>query len=49
MLSCTGPGTEVGRTAAELFFRRLDGDRSAPEQSIVVTQMIIRGSGEIAP
>jgi LacI family transcriptional regulator len=39
----------IGRTAAEVLFRRLDGDRSASEHHIVLTRMITRGSGEIAP
>ncbi len=39
----------IGRTAAELLFRRLDGDRSPSEHKIVLTRMVTRGSGEIAP
>lgn len=39
----------IGRTAAEVLFRRLDGDRSASRQHVVVTKMITRGSGEISP
>jgi len=39
----------IGRTAAELLFRRLDGDRSPSEHKIVPTRMVTRGSGEIAP
>ncbi len=39
----------MGRIAAELLFRRLDGDRSASEQHVVPTKMITRGSGEIRP
>ncbi|HEX2647286.1 MAG TPA: substrate-binding domain-containing protein, partial [Candidatus Dormibacteraeota bacterium] len=42
------PGA-IGRTAAEVLFRRLDGDRSASQQHVVVTKLITRGSGEIAP
>ncbi len=42
------PGA-IGRTAAEVMFRRLDGDRSPSQQHIVVTKIITRGSGEIAP
>src|SRR5712691_7621549 len=41
--------TAIGRTAAEMLFRRLDGDRSPSEHRIVLTRMITRGSGEIAP
>lgn len=39
----------MGRTAAEVLFRRLDGDRSPSEHHVVLTRMITRGSGEIAP
>jgi len=39
----------IGRIAAELLFRRLDGDRSPSEHHVVVTRMITRGSGEIRP
>jgi LacI family transcriptional regulator len=39
----------IGRTAAEMLFRRLDGDRSPSEHRIVLTRMIERGSGEIRP
>jgi len=39
----------MGRAAAELLFRRLDGDRSPSQHHIVATKMIMRGSGEIRP
>ena len=39
----------IGRTAAELLFRRLDGDRSPAQHQVVPTQLIVRGSGEIRP
>jgi LacI family transcriptional regulator len=39
----------IGRTAAELLFRRLDGDRSPSQRQVVPTQLITRGSGEIRP
>jgi LacI family transcriptional regulator len=39
----------IGRTAAEVLFSRLDGNRSPSEHHIVRTRMITRGSGEIAP
>ena len=39
----------IGRAAAEILFRRLDGDRSPSEHRIIPTRMIVRGSGEIAP
>ncbi len=39
----------IGRIAAELLFRRLDGDRSPPKHHVVQTTMITRGTGEIRP
>lgn len=39
----------IGRTAAEVLFRRLDGDRAPSREHIVMTRMITRGSGEIHP
>jgi LacI family transcriptional regulator len=39
----------IGRAAALALFRRLDGDRSPSQHQIVLTRMIMRGSGEIAP
>ncbi len=39
----------IGRIAAQVLFRRLDGDRSPSEHHIVLTSMITRGSGEIKP
>jgi LacI family transcriptional regulator len=39
----------IGRAAAEILFRRLDGDRSPSEHRVVLSRMITRGSGEIAP
>ncbi|HET9221686.1 MAG TPA: substrate-binding domain-containing protein, partial [Roseiflexaceae bacterium] len=38
----------LGRMAADLLFARLDGDRSPPQHIVVPTQLIPRGSGEIA-
>jgi hypothetical protein len=32
-----------------VLFRRLDGDRSPAQHHIVLTRMVARGSGEIAP
>jgi LacI family transcriptional regulator, galactose operon repressor len=40
---------ELGRTAAQLLFRRLDGDRSASEHIVCPVHLIPRGSGEIGP
>lgn len=42
------PGA-IGRTAAELLFRRLDGDRSPSARHVIPTMLITRGSGEIRP
>ena len=39
----------IGRTAAAVLFRRLDGDRSPSQVHTVKTRMIARGSGEIPP
>ena len=41
--------TAIGRTAAELLFARLDGDRRPPRQVVVPTRLIARGSGELRP
>jgi LacI family transcriptional regulator len=35
----------LGRTAAELVFGRLDGDRRPPQQVMLGTSLVIRGSG----
>jgi LacI family transcriptional regulator len=39
----------LGRAAAELLFRRLDGDTSPSVHRVVPVELIARGSGEIAP
>jgi LacI family transcriptional regulator len=39
----------IGRAAAELLFRRMDGDTSAPVHQVVPVKLIARGSGEIPP
>lgn len=41
--------TAIGRAAAELLFARLDGDRRPPQQVVVPTRLIARGSGELRP
>jgi LacI family transcriptional regulator len=41
--------TAIGRTAAELLFARLDGDRRPPQHVVVPTRLIARGSGELRP
>ena len=40
---------ELGRKAAELLFRRLDGDTSPSRQIVVPFELVHRGSGEIRP
>ncbi len=42
------PG-QIGTIAARRMFARLDGDASPAQEIVVPTQLIIRGSGEIAP
>ena len=39
----------LGRTAVELLFRRIDGDRSPSIHEVVRTRLIERGSGELRP
>jgi LacI family transcriptional regulator len=39
----------LGRTAVELLFRRIDGDRSPSIHEVVPTRLIERGSGELRP
>ncbi len=39
----------MGRRAADLLFRRLDGDAAPSVHLVVPTQLIARGSGEINP
>jgi LacI family transcriptional regulator len=39
----------LGRAAADLLFRRLDGDTAAAVQLVIPVRLIARGSGEIAP
>jgi LacI family transcriptional regulator len=39
----------LGRAAADLLFRRLDGDTAEPVHQVVPVTLIPRGSGEIAP
>ncbi|WP_285727995.1 LacI family DNA-binding transcriptional regulator [Psychromicrobium xiongbiense] len=42
------PG-EVGRTAADLLFSRLDGSNEPARTVTVPTRLIVRGSGEVPP
>jgi LacI family transcriptional regulator len=37
----------MGHAAAEILFRRLDGDDSPPEQVVIDVELIVRGSGEL--
>jgi LacI family transcriptional regulator len=47
-ISVIAQGVEqLGRTAAEMLFRRLDGDQSPTRTVTVPTRLIQRGSGEI--
>ena len=39
----------IGREAAQLLFRRLEGDRSPSQRVVLPTRLIARGSGEIRP
>ncbi|WP_328692929.1 LacI family transcriptional regulator [Streptomyces phaeochromogenes] len=39
---------QLGRTAAEMLFHRLDGDQSPTRTVTIATRLIERGSGEIA-
>ncbi len=39
----------MGRAAAELLFRRMDGDHSPSVHQVIPTRLINRGSGEIRP
>ncbi len=41
--------TGLGRLAAEILFRRIDGDRSPFRTHVLPTWLIPRGSGEISP
>jgi LacI family transcriptional regulator len=42
-------GEGMGRLAAEILFRRLDGDESPPQIHVLPTELVQRGSGEIPP
>ncbi len=39
----------MGTLAAQILFRRIDGDTSPPRAHVIPTRLIPRGSGEIAP
>jgi LacI family transcriptional regulator len=40
---------EMGRCAADLLCRRMDGDEEQPRRILLPTRLIVRGSGEIPP
>ena len=39
----------LGRAAAELLFARLGGDHGPTQRVVLPTELIVRGSGELAP
>jgi DNA-binding LacI/PurR family transcriptional regulator len=39
----------IGATAAQLLFSRIGGDTSPPRDVVLLTRLVARGSGEIAP
>ncbi len=39
----------IGATAAQLLFGRITGDTSPPREVVLLTRLVVRGSGEIAP
>ena len=39
----------IGATAAQLLFGRIGGDTSPPRDVVLLTRLVARGSGEIAP
>ena len=41
--------TTIGATAAQLLFGRIAGDTSPAREVMLLTRLVIRGSGEIAP
>jgi LacI family transcriptional regulator len=45
----TGDNDLMGRTAAELLLRRMDGWRGPMQRVVVPTRLIARGSGELPP
>jgi LacI family transcriptional regulator len=40
---------EIGRTAAELLFRRIDGDAGPGQRTELPMKLVARGSGEVSP
>ncbi|MER6399548.1 LacI family DNA-binding transcriptional regulator [Kitasatospora sp. NPDC001603] len=45
----TADTEELGRRAAQLLLRRIDGDTRAPERIVLPVELIARGSAEIPP
>jgi LacI family transcriptional regulator len=39
----------LGATAAQLLFARIAGDTSPPRKMVLLTRLVMRGSGELAP
>jgi DNA-binding LacI/PurR family transcriptional regulator len=39
----------LGATAAQLLFARIGGDTSPPRDVVLLTRLVVRGSGELAP
>jgi LacI family transcriptional regulator, galactose operon repressor len=39
----------LGATAAQLLFARIAGDTSPPREIILLTRLVVRGSGEVSP
>lgn len=39
----------IGRLAAQMVFRRLDGETDAPRTELVPARLVARGSGEVTP
>src|SRR6266566_3180424 len=47
-VTVVAPGpVAMGRAAARLLFRRIDGDESRPVHRLIPTRLITRGTGEI--
>jgi hypothetical protein len=44
-----GISSQLGRLAAELLFARLADDQRPPQRVVRPAELVVRGSGEIAP
>jgi LacI family transcriptional regulator len=40
---------DMGRLAAELAYARLDGEDGLPRRRVLGYELVVRGSGEVAP